>query len=124
MTKKGHIMSNWKERWFVLTPRQLKYYTNNDESDLKGTVLITKTCKMEVRINVLTFHKVTLFWCLNLNNCAASYYLIINVIVELLKMAIIWSIFQACNVALIAFYLIVYIIISQSITMLLEYTTW
>ncbi|XP_013390157.1 switch-associated protein 70 isoform X2 [Lingula anatina] len=47
LTKKGHMMTNWKERWFVLTPSCLKYFTNRDEVELKGEVRISSHVKVE-----------------------------------------------------------------------------
>ncbi|XP_064620051.1 switch-associated protein 70-like [Lineus longissimus] len=47
LTKKGHIVGSWKERWFVLTPNSLTYYTGEDERETKGEVPILSTCKIE-----------------------------------------------------------------------------
>lgn len=42
------MITNLKERWFVLTPKSLKYYTSQDEKDLKGDIKITEAVKIEV----------------------------------------------------------------------------
>ena len=47
LVKKGHVAHNWKERWFVLTPGILKYYTNKDKKCLKGVVYVNKMSKLE-----------------------------------------------------------------------------
>ena len=49
LTKKGHVVSSWKERWFVLSLTSIKYYTNATEKELKGELPITAVCKTEVR---------------------------------------------------------------------------
>ncbi|ELU04097.1 hypothetical protein CAPTEDRAFT_77392, partial [Capitella teleta] len=39
LNKKGTSkMTAWKERWFVLTPRFIYYYTSRDEMDRKGSI--------------------------------------------------------------------------------------
>eukprot|EP01139_Manchomonas_bermudensis_P014332 Amastigsp_a508389_369.p2 type:complete len:268 gc:universal Amastigsp_a508389_369:844-1647(+) len=40
MTKQGGKWKSWKKRWFVLTPRELRYYEKEDEKTMKGTVPI------------------------------------------------------------------------------------
>ena len=47
LVKKGHVRHNWKERWFVLTPGILKYYTSKDKKCLKGVVYVDKMSQME-----------------------------------------------------------------------------
>ncbi|XP_070572559.1 switch-associated protein 70-like isoform X2 [Ptychodera flava] len=47
MSKKGHMMSNWKERWFVLKPGSLTYYTSRDMNVLKGTIVLDTNWKVE-----------------------------------------------------------------------------
>ena len=47
LNKKGHKRHNWKERWFILTPGILKYYTGRDKKCLKGVVYINKRTKVE-----------------------------------------------------------------------------
>ncbi|XP_038053802.1 switch-associated protein 70-like [Patiria miniata] len=46
--KKGHVMKNWKERWFVLKPRHLTYYTSRKEKDKKGDIHIKASWKAEI----------------------------------------------------------------------------
>ncbi|XP_077866862.1 uncharacterized protein LOC100369873 [Saccoglossus kowalevskii] len=47
MTKKGHKMTTWKERWFVLKPRSLSYYTGRDMKEQKGEIKLTSSWKVE-----------------------------------------------------------------------------
>ena len=47
LVKKGHVRHNWKERWFVLTPGILKYYTSKDKKCLKGVIYVDKISKIE-----------------------------------------------------------------------------
>jgi len=49
MTKRGHHVKNWKERWMVLTPTDLKYYVTSDERNLKGTIVFDKSQRIEVK---------------------------------------------------------------------------
>jgi len=39
----------WKERWCILTPTELKYFTNGDLRELKGQISISDKCSTEVR---------------------------------------------------------------------------
>ncbi|KAL3857719.1 hypothetical protein ACJMK2_012361 [Sinanodonta woodiana] len=48
MWKRGHQVKNWKERWMVLTPQQLRYYTSSNEKELKGCIDFDDTCKIEI----------------------------------------------------------------------------
>ena len=48
LLKKGHLMTNWKDRWFVLTPQKLEYFTSRDQTEQKGTILVTKECTVQV----------------------------------------------------------------------------
>ena len=42
MVKKGHRRHNWKERWFVLMPGILQYYTSKDKRVIKGVCLVNE----------------------------------------------------------------------------------
>ncbi|KAH9515176.1 hypothetical protein Btru_019438 [Bulinus truncatus] len=44
MVKFGNKVTAWKERWFVLTSCDLKYYTNAEEKDLKGSINLCPAC--------------------------------------------------------------------------------
>ena len=46
--KKGHKVTNWKERWFIATPKVLKYYSGKDMKEKKGQMAISPTSKVEV----------------------------------------------------------------------------
>jgi hypothetical protein len=48
MSKRGHHVKNWKERWMVLTPTDLKYYVSSHERNLKGTIVFDKSQTVEV----------------------------------------------------------------------------
>ena len=53
MTKKGPMnkISGWRERWFVLTPQKLFYYTHKDLKELKGEILMGANIKVEVGVS-------------------------------------------------------------------------
>jgi hypothetical protein len=40
MTKKGHKVHSWRERWFSLQPSQLSYFESQENMVLKGTIAI------------------------------------------------------------------------------------
>eukprot|EP00794_Sanderia_malayensis_P014303 gene14303-15791_t len=40
LTKKGHKVKSMKERWFVLQPGKLSYYTSKSMRELKGVIII------------------------------------------------------------------------------------
>uniref|UniRef100_A0A7S3GEJ1 non-specific serine/threonine protein kinase n=1 Tax=Palpitomonas bilix TaxID=652834 RepID=A0A7S3GEJ1_9EUKA len=40
LTKKGHIIQNWKRRWFVLGDGSLSYYANVKDSRPKGSLIV------------------------------------------------------------------------------------
>ncbi|XP_055861473.1 switch-associated protein 70-like isoform X3 [Biomphalaria glabrata] len=44
MVKFGNKVTAWKERWFVLNSSELKYYTNAEEKDLKGSIALCQAC--------------------------------------------------------------------------------
>ena len=46
LLKKGHVRHNWKERWFVLTPGMLKYYSNESKTCLKGVIYVRGNCQV------------------------------------------------------------------------------
>ena len=45
ITKKGHMVKSTKNRWFVLKPNLLSYYTNRACSDKKGEIAINNITK-------------------------------------------------------------------------------
>ncbi|XP_067682498.1 switch-associated protein 70-like [Haliotis asinina] len=47
MVKFGNRLTSWKERWFVLTAQELRYFTGCDERELKGAIDVSKSCKVE-----------------------------------------------------------------------------
>lgn len=44
MSKKGNHVAAWKERYFVLKPKNISYYTAADLKDQKGSIEINKNC--------------------------------------------------------------------------------
>ncbi|XP_078680117.1 switch-associated protein 70-like [Branchiostoma floridae x Branchiostoma belcheri] len=48
MSKKGHVRTNWKERWFVLKPCSLVYYTGKDQKDKKGEIVNPTPWKVQL----------------------------------------------------------------------------
>ncbi|XP_069828673.1 differentially expressed in FDCP 6 homolog [Dendropsophus ebraccatus] len=48
LLKKGNLRRTWTERWFVLKPRILSYYVNEDCKEMKGSIAIDKDCGVEV----------------------------------------------------------------------------
>ena len=49
MTKKGHRLASWKERWFILKHGCLSYFTNKDLREQKGVIMLNASWKIEVR---------------------------------------------------------------------------
>ncbi|CAM2115501.1 switch-associated protein 70 isoform X1 [Caretta caretta] len=47
MLKKGHRRKNWTERWFVLKPNIISYYTSEDLKDKKGDIVLDENCFVE-----------------------------------------------------------------------------
>ncbi len=47
MTKKGHKVKSLKERWFVLQPSKLSYYTSKSLKESKGVIYISKSSKVQ-----------------------------------------------------------------------------
>ncbi|XP_020780602.2 switch-associated protein 70b isoform X2 [Boleophthalmus pectinirostris] len=47
LLKKGHKRKNWTERWFVLRPDCVSYYTGEDKSDKKGDIILDPNCFVE-----------------------------------------------------------------------------
>ena len=47
LVKKGHKMKSMKERWFVLKPRNLTYFTSRTCSEQKGLIVINKSSSVE-----------------------------------------------------------------------------
>ena len=47
LVKKGHKMRSMKERWCVLKPGNLAYYTNSNCSEKKGVIVINKSSSVE-----------------------------------------------------------------------------
>ena len=52
MSKRGFNVKTWKERWLVLTPKDLKYFVNQSQKHLKGTIDFDKDCEIEVGGNI------------------------------------------------------------------------
>ena len=48
LQKRGFNVKNWKERWLILSKKELKYFVNQSEKSLKGTIVFTKECDIEV----------------------------------------------------------------------------
>lgn len=48
MLKRGHVRRSWQERWFMLKPGFLAYYTSEDQKEKKGEVLLDGNCAVEV----------------------------------------------------------------------------
>ncbi|XP_061163059.1 switch-associated protein 70-like isoform X1 [Saccostrea echinata] len=48
LCKRGHQVKSWKDRWFVLRKKTLKYFPNSQEKELKGCINIVKDCRIEV----------------------------------------------------------------------------
>ncbi|XP_063448835.1 switch-associated protein 70-like [Mytilus trossulus] len=46
--KRGHQVKNWKERYMVLNPTELKYYASTHQKHQKGTVVFNKTQTVEI----------------------------------------------------------------------------
>lgn len=47
LCKKGHLRRSWKERWCVLKPGVLKYYTDETLSEQKGAICINSSSRVE-----------------------------------------------------------------------------
>uniref|UniRef100_A0A8C6T7H9 Switch-associated protein 70 n=1 Tax=Neogobius melanostomus TaxID=47308 RepID=A0A8C6T7H9_9GOBI len=47
MQKKGHKRKNWTERWFVLKPDCISYFTGEDQQDKKGDIPLDGNCFVE-----------------------------------------------------------------------------
>lgn len=47
MQKKGHKRKNWTERWFVLKPDCVSYFTGEDQTDKKGDIPLDGNCFVE-----------------------------------------------------------------------------
>ncbi|XP_033748503.1 differentially expressed in FDCP 6 homolog isoform X2 [Pecten maximus] len=48
LCKRGYQVKSWKDRWMVLSTRQLTYYTAPDERERKGDIKLDHDCKVEV----------------------------------------------------------------------------
>ena len=48
MSKKGNHVTAWKDRFFVLKPKYISYYTAADLKDHKGSIEINKNCVVVV----------------------------------------------------------------------------
>ena len=47
--KKGNApVANWKDRWFILTKTDLRYYTKRDLKEIKGDIKLHPEMKIEV----------------------------------------------------------------------------
>ena len=47
LVKKGHKMKSLKERWFVLKPTSLIYFTNRTCTEQKGVIVVNKSSSVE-----------------------------------------------------------------------------
>ncbi|XP_010885715.1 differentially expressed in FDCP 6 homolog isoform X1 [Esox lucius] len=47
MWKKGHVRRNWTERWFVLRPSVMAYYSNEELKEKKGEIPLDQYCVVE-----------------------------------------------------------------------------
>ncbi|KAK7891201.1 hypothetical protein WMY93_023164 [Mugilogobius chulae] len=47
LQKKGHKRKNWTERWFVLRPDSVSYFTGEDQKDKKGDIILDGNCFVE-----------------------------------------------------------------------------
>lgn len=54
--KKGHLRRSWKERWCVLKPGVLKYYTDDTLTEQKGAICISTTSRVEAIDNKSGHH--------------------------------------------------------------------
>ena len=48
LLKRGHVRKNWKKRWFVLMPGELKYYISDGEEEAIGTCYLTRNSKVRL----------------------------------------------------------------------------
>ncbi|XP_056413640.1 differentially expressed in FDCP 6 homolog isoform X2 [Hyla sarda] len=48
LLKKANLRRTWTERWFILKPRILSYYENEDCKEIKGSIAIDKDCGVEI----------------------------------------------------------------------------
>ncbi|KAL2103001.1 hypothetical protein ACEWY4_002169 [Coilia grayii] len=48
MLKKGHLRKNWQERWFVLKPRSIEYFVEEDLKEKKGEITLDQSCVVEM----------------------------------------------------------------------------
>ncbi|XP_071790193.1 uncharacterized protein [Asterias amurensis] len=60
--KRGHKIKSWKERWFVLKPGCLSYYTNRNEKEKKGDVFITSCWEAENIPDQKSYKNVFAIW--------------------------------------------------------------
>ncbi|CAL9696723.1 unnamed protein product [Knipowitschia caucasica] len=47
LLKKGHKRKNWTERWFVLRPHCVSYFTGENQETKKGDILLDGSCFVE-----------------------------------------------------------------------------
>lgn len=47
LEKFGNQLTTWKRRWFRLSAKQLQYFTTDMEQEMKGSIEITKTLRLE-----------------------------------------------------------------------------
>ncbi|KAM9320209.1 differentially expressed in FDCP 6 homolog [Gastrophryne carolinensis] len=48
LLKKANLRRTWTERWFVLKPKVLSYFVNEDCKERKGSIAIDKDCGVEI----------------------------------------------------------------------------
>lgn len=56
LEKKGHVVHNWKTRWFVLTNSALTYFESRDNMLLKVSNMYSYTCAFVIHAHVLYIH--------------------------------------------------------------------
>ena len=49
MAKKGHLIRNWRNRWFVLEDSVMQYYARPGDKKSKGTVTLTADTRVEAK---------------------------------------------------------------------------
>lgn len=56
LSKKGHLRRSWKERWCVLKPGVLRYYTDENATEQKGAICINAASRVEAVDNKSAHH--------------------------------------------------------------------
>ncbi len=66
LIKQGHVVKNWKQRWFVLANSELSYFKTKDDSKAAGVIDLAAA---EVRVSGLREH------CMELNTPEKVFYI-------------------------------------------------